>query len=619
MLASFFDQNPDASDRLFTIRTADLLDKYVSASQGTSLYIRAVNFLTEPFRNLNFGTPSQVQTSLSAGITIFRHWKRLVQLQNGRLRAKASAKTTPANRGNFLTYGCEKTAEILFAAGTFDNLALYLHFKELGPRWSSPYCSGTKSTERIIGELQGKTVQVQSLNSQPTFGEMLDKAASVQFNQEAEKKLALSGVKVKPTTARKKLAYALQTPNNGSKEEYSYPSSFSEYQNEQKLAHQKGILLALSQLEKYLPPAAVDCLKKADSWGMPFKFNMPTGMKVIGDHGLPKSYNKLDFSFSESLQTIQQLGNIELECSVDDEDHGSSEVLSVVSGSSADENSDGKDDNIVLCEKDENECVEKEAWRISRMKKGHVSTMHVSTAIKMLLPREFISRNRSQRHIASVYLPGKSPLDPDHDIVKFSDVAIKAIKGKKKYFKLGRIISLQENGGSDIFSASSKKGKGCRCRCSFDQLNGNTVSVPADALVSDGISGSSLLGPVNLRRTSRNGVYELAAESLDSLTKMVYFPLSPETAHDTCADESSKESDIEEEEKLDLLQHGFFLKWMTLLIDGLIARHMNMSIEYGLGVMLNQMMPGFLHLLLIGRLISLQALGMAESVFIKLM
>ena len=208
-------------------------------------------------------------------------------------------------------------------------------------------------------------------------------------------------------------------------------------------------------------------------------------------------------------------------------------LKSVVSGSSADENSDGKNDNIVLCEKDENECVEKEAWRISRIEKGHVSTMHVSTAIKMLLPREFISRNRSQRHIASVYLPGKSPLDPDHDIVKFSDVAIKAIKGKKKYFKLGRIISLQENGGSDIFSASSKKGKGCRCRCSFYQLNGNTVSVPADVLVSDWISGSSLLGPVNLRKTSRNGVYELAAESLDSLTKMGYFPLSPKTAHDT--------------------------------------------------------------------------------------
>ena len=39
---------------------------------------------------------------------------------------------------------------------------------------------------------------------------------------------------------------------------------------------------------------------------------------------------------------------------------------------------------------------------------------------------------------------------------------------------------------------------------------------------------------------------------------MGYFPLSSETAHGTCADESSKESDIGEDEKLDLLEHGFY-------------------------------------------------------------
>ena len=44
---------------------------------------------------------------------------------------------------------------------------------------------------------------------------MLDKASSVQFNQGAEKKLALSGVKVKPTTASKKLAFAFQMPRHG--------------------------------------------------------------------------------------------------------------------------------------------------------------------------------------------------------------------------------------------------------------------------------------------------------------------------------------------------------------------------------------------------------------------
>lgn len=57
----------------------------------------------------------------------------------------------------------------------------------------------------------------------------------------------------------------------------------------------------MSQLENYLPPAAVDCLKKTDAWGMPFKSSTPTGMRVIGEGGLPKGYNKLDFSFSDSL------------------------------------------------------------------------------------------------------------------------------------------------------------------------------------------------------------------------------------------------------------------------------------------------------------------------------
>ena len=282
---------------------------------------------------------------------LFRHWKRLVEVQ--KLVLKAGAKTNPANRGHFLTYGCEQTAEILFAAGTPHNLALFLHFKELGPMWSSPYCSGTKSTEHIIGKLQGKSVQMQSLNSQPTFGEMLDKAALVQFNQGAEKTLALSGVKVKPTTPRKKLAFAFQTPNDGTKEVYKYPDSFQEYHNEQKMAHQKGILLGLSQLEKYLCLAA-DCLKKASTWGMPYKFNMPKGMKVI-EGGLPAGYNKLDFSFSDSKEVREQLHNIEIDCSVNNEEPNTTEALPVASVDGTDET----ESSVVIETVGGDECIEK--------------------------------------------------------------------------------------------------------------------------------------------------------------------------------------------------------------------------------------------------------------------
>ena len=62
-------------------------------------------------------------------------------------------------RGNFVTYGCELTAEILYSAATLYNLCLFLHFKDTGVPWASPHFSGTRTTEKIIGELQGKTVQ----------------------------------------------------------------------------------------------------------------------------------------------------------------------------------------------------------------------------------------------------------------------------------------------------------------------------------------------------------------------------------------------------------------------------------------------------------------------------
>ena len=96
--------------------------------------------------------------------------------------ARNGAKKDPMKRGKFITYGCYKTAEILFAAVTVHQLAMFLHFKELGPDWASPYHSGSKATERIIGEMQGNTTELQSLDSQPTFGDMLDRRSKVQFN-----------------------------------------------------------------------------------------------------------------------------------------------------------------------------------------------------------------------------------------------------------------------------------------------------------------------------------------------------------------------------------------------------------------------------------------------------
>ena len=94
-LSLFFDQNTDAADRVFRLEVADMLDRYVPGSMGTSLFIRAVYCLTHPFHSLTFGSPFDVQESVSAGITVFRLWRKVVELQKGNLRSKAGAKQDP--------------------------------------------------------------------------------------------------------------------------------------------------------------------------------------------------------------------------------------------------------------------------------------------------------------------------------------------------------------------------------------------------------------------------------------------------------------------------------------------------------------------------------------------
>lgn len=64
-------------------------------------------------------------------------------------------------------------------------------------------------TERIISEMQGKTNQIQTLDSQPTFVDMLQKSSSVQFNLNAKVRLVQAGVEVKASAKRRRVAFAL--------------------------------------------------------------------------------------------------------------------------------------------------------------------------------------------------------------------------------------------------------------------------------------------------------------------------------------------------------------------------------------------------------------------------
>ena len=86
---------------------------------------------------------------------------------------------------------------------------MFVHFPDEARAWDSSYNSGTKTTERIR-ESQGKTTELQSLDSQPTFGDMLDRSAKVQFNLNAKRRIAAAGIEVKLSSKRKQRAFVFK-------------------------------------------------------------------------------------------------------------------------------------------------------------------------------------------------------------------------------------------------------------------------------------------------------------------------------------------------------------------------------------------------------------------------
>ena len=108
---------------------------------------------------------------------------------------------------------------------------MFAHFKGLGLQNSSPYKSGTKTTERIISKLMGKTIQIQSLNAQPTMSDTLNRVSSIKFNQLAEDRLIQNGAKKQATTNRKHISHSRKTVE---KKTYQYTRLFSEFLDQQR-------------------------------------------------------------------------------------------------------------------------------------------------------------------------------------------------------------------------------------------------------------------------------------------------------------------------------------------------------------------------------------------------
>ena len=238
----------------------------------------------------------------------------------------------------------------------------------------------------------------------------------MQFNVNAKGRIAAAGISVKSSSKRKRRAFAFkpcERPRESACDQNV--TSYTAFREMQKEAHCEGAKDGQDLFEKYMPRCCVDLLKENDSWDSPYKFKQQSGLQMC-DGELPANYNKLDLDVSAG----SLVEDITLELSKDEDEED------------CDATSD--DASLDLEQEDLEQEEEKEAnskgdkRMISKMEQGRMSNIHISQAIKILLPREYIARCRQKRHWAAKFLPGKEPLNPEHDIFVFGNVALKRIK-----------------------------------------------------------------------------------------------------------------------------------------------------------------------------------------------
>lgn len=107
-------------------------------------------------------------------------------------------------------------------------------------------------------------------------------------------------------------------------------------------------------------------------------------------------------------------------------------------------------------------------WKISKMVDGRMTYIHINQALKLILPREYIACCHPKRHWAAKYLPSKAPLDPTHDIMKFSNVALESILKGQTFFDITHVQGIQSSkDGSHVTSFKLKGDATVRVRFSL--------------------------------------------------------------------------------------------------------------------------------------------------------
>lgn len=381
--------------------------------------------------------------------------------------------------------------------------------------------------------MQGKTNQFQCLDAQPRFADMLDRCTKVQFNQNAKQRISMQGAKVKASNKRKNLAFAFKKNEmkNG-----SYPEDYATFKREQIEGYKEGVLDAQKLFSNYVPANCVNMLKKCGYWEKPYTFKNPQGCVLVSEPPSISSHNLLEVSFASVSKGIENPGDInELE------DLGN-EAQPNEEGNNDSMEPEQDEQDLSICDEDDNFLSQKETskWKITKLENGKVNFISVTRALKILIPREYISRDRRKRHWSSKYLPGKEPLNPLHDVYRYCNVALKATRQGKQITVIARIEAIESIlDGKDMVSFQLKpEGKtsssSVRIRCSPYSIDSDreidVYYISDRPSLTQWKSPSSILCVVDLiQDPDCKGKFTLATESKQLLETLVKSPKSNDT------------------------------------------------------------------------------------------
>lgn len=337
---------------------------------------------------------------------------------------------------------------------------------------------------------------------------MLNRSKDLQFITEALNDLSTyEGVKI-PSTSNRKTSHFLNQ-STATSVNYQYPYSYQDFLARQQQMHRDGVKKAQELVGKFLPMEVSRLLQSNEAWDCPYSFQKPTNIKMIKNGPPPPEYCKLSVSLAASSDSEAIMNSITCSTAAEMEDLLlESEQPSVRSATDSDQHTSDTYSQDSDSGHEDDTTVESVPSNMKWYVKEDGSNVHISRALKVLLPREYISKERSRRHwVEKSLIQAWKEIDDSHDVIRFRDIAIK----DKDRVEFLHILSIQSGDGKEQIRASSKTKGAVRGR-PYVEVSDARYDVPYKTLVTKWIRLNKVLCEIEMLN-SEDGTFQLSEQS----------------------------------------------------------------------------------------------------------